>query len=83
MAWRDIQQRLSQDDRAKWDKETCTKALEKLAHMGLGEIKGGKQGAIHFKKIKDWEQCWNCRRIVGWRISTLNLLGQHQLREVL
>ena len=55
MAWRDIQQRLSQDDRAKWDKETCTKALEKLAHMGLGEIKGGKQGAIHFKKIKDWE----------------------------
>ena len=55
MAWRDIQQRLSQDDRAKWDKETCTKALEKLAHMGLGEIIGGKQGAIKFKKIKDWE----------------------------
>jgi hypothetical protein len=55
MAWRDIQQRLSQDDRAKWDRETCTKALEKLAHMGLGEIIGGKQGAIKFKKIKDWE----------------------------
>ena len=48
MAWRDIQQRLSQDDRAKWDKETCAKALEKLFHMGLGEIKGGKQGSYLF-----------------------------------
>ena len=54
MAWRDIQQRLSQEDRARWDKETCTKALEKLAHMGMGEIKMSDKGAIYFKKIRDW-----------------------------
>ena len=55
MAWRDIQQRLSQEDRARWDKETCTKALEKLAHMGMGEIKMSDKGAIYFKKLKDWD----------------------------
>ena len=54
MAWRDIQQRLSQDDRARWDRDTCTKALEKLAHMGMGEIRMSDKGAIYFKKLKDW-----------------------------
>ena len=56
MAYRDISAGLTPKERGKWDKECIENALQKLVHMGYGETKPGAKGAIHFKKLKDWEQ---------------------------
>ena len=39
----------------KWDKAFIEKTLQKLVHMGYEEKRPGAKGAIHFKKLKDWE----------------------------
>ncbi len=55
MAYRDISAGLTPKERGKWNKEMIENALQKLVHMGYGETRPGAKGAIHFKKLKDWE----------------------------
>ena len=38
VAWRDIQQALSPNDRKKWNKETCIESIVKLEYMNYGEL---------------------------------------------
>ena len=56
MAWRDIKQRLSEEERRKWNQETCIDSLKKLAYMDYGEIKEGKKGGLHFKAVKEYKK---------------------------
>ena len=55
MAYRDISAGLTPKERKRWDKEMIEKTLVKLAHMGFGETLKGSKGALHFKKLKNWE----------------------------
>ena len=56
MAWRDIKQRLTEEERAKWNQETCIDSLKKLAYMDYGEVKEGKKGGLHFKAVKEYKK---------------------------
>ncbi len=56
VAWRDIQQALSPNDRKKWNKETCIESIVKLEYMNYGEIIGGKKaGSIRYKATKPYK----------------------------
>ena len=56
MAWRDIKQRLTEEERRKWNQETCIDSLKKLAYMDYGEVKEGKKGGLYFKAIKEYKR---------------------------
>ena len=56
VAWRDIQQALSPNDRKKWNRETCIESIVKLEYMNYGEIIGGKKGnSIRYKATKPYK----------------------------
>jgi hypothetical protein len=56
MAWRDIKQRLSEEERRAWSHDKCMDSLKKLEHMEYGETKEGKKGGLYFKAIKEYKR---------------------------
>jgi hypothetical protein len=56
MAWRDIKQRLSEEERRAWSHDKCMESLKKLEHMEYGETKEGKKGGLYFKAIKEYKR---------------------------
>ena len=46
MAWRDIKQRLSEEERRAWSHDKCMESLKKLEHMEYGNKEGKKEDYI-------------------------------------
>ena len=56
MAWRDIKQRLTEEERRAWSHDKCMESLKKLEHMEYGETKERKKGGLYFKAIKEYKR---------------------------